>query len=89
MTLDQIILCPLYANTFEELDTIVTKEASCNSDTANDLGIDTEHKFSDNDLVLITALKEHINSLKRRIRNRIFDSRFIAPHTVIPLIGAN
>lgn len=80
-TLDHKVLCSRYANTFKELDTVVEKEESCNSDTANDFRIDTGHKFPNNDLTLITALKEHINSLKQRFR----DTQFIIESLIADL----
>ena len=51
----------LSVNIFEELDTIVTKNASYNTHTADNFTVDTEQKCSDNNSSLVTSLLEHIN----------------------------
>ena len=54
----------LSVNIFKDLDTIVTKEVSCNTDTPDNFTTDAEQEYSDNNSPLVTALKEHIDSLK-------------------------
>ena len=62
----------LSVNIFEDLDIIVTKEASCNTDTSDDFTTDEKQKCSNNDSALVTALEEHIDSLKQQIRDKQF-----------------
>ena len=62
----------LSVNIFEDLDIIFTKEASCNTDSSDDFSTDKKQKCSNNDSALVTALKEHIDSLKRQLRDKRF-----------------
>ena len=62
----------LSVNIFEDLDIIVTKEASCNTDTSDDFTTAEKQKCSNNDSTLVTALEEHIDSLKQQIRDKQF-----------------
>ena len=62
----------LSVNIFEDLDAIVTKEASCNTDASDDFTTDRKQKFPNNDSALVTALKEHIDSLKQQLRDKQF-----------------
>ena len=50
----------LSVNIFEDLDTIVTKKTSCNTDTPDNFTTDTEQKGSNKNSALVTALKKHI-----------------------------
>ena len=64
----------------EDLDIIVTKEESHNTDTPNGFTTDTEQKCSNNNSTLVTALKEHINSLKGQLRNKRFIMESLIPN---------
>ena len=57
---------------FEDLDIIVTKEASCNKDASDDFTTDRKHKCSNDDSALIIALKKHIDSLKQQLGDKQF-----------------
>ena len=57
---------------FEDLDIIVTKEASCNKEASNDFTTDRKHKCSNDDSALIIALKKHIDSLKQQLGDKQF-----------------
>ena len=63
---------PLSVNIFEDFNIIVTKEASCNADPSDDFTTDRKQKCPNNNSALVTALKEHIDSLKRQLRNKQF-----------------
>ena len=62
----------LSVNIFEDLDIIVAREASCNTDASDDFTTDRKQKCSNNDSPLVIALKEHIDSLKRQHRDQQF-----------------
>ena len=44
----------------------------CNTDTPDDFTTDTEQNCSNNNLVLVTASREHINSLKQKPKKKLF-----------------
>ena len=60
----------LSVNIFEDLDTIITKEASYNTDIPDDFTTDTNQKRSNNNSALAAALKERIDSLKRQLKDK-------------------
>ena len=60
----------LSVNIFEDLDTIITKEASYNTDIPDDFTADTNQKRSNINSALAAALKERIDSLKRQLRDK-------------------
>ena len=79
MTLSEEESMSLSVSTFKGLDTIVMKEASCNTDASDDFTTDKKQKCSNNNSPLVTALKEHRDSLKRQIRDKhnIIESLFV------------
>ena len=70
MAVSEEELKSLSVNIFEDLDIIVTKEASCNTDASDDFLTDRKLKCPNNDSALVTALKEHIDSQKRQLRDK-------------------
>ena len=72
MTVSEKESTSLSANIFEDLDIIVTKEASCNTDSSDGFTTDRKQKRSSNDSALVIALKEHIDSLKQQLRDKQF-----------------
>ena len=48
------------------------KTASCNTDASDDFTTDRKRKCSKNDSALVIALKVHIDSLKRQLRDKHF-----------------
>ena len=72
MAVSEEELKSLLVNIFEDLDIIVTKEASCNTDASYDFLTDRKLKCPNNDSALVTALKEHIDSQKRQLRDKQF-----------------
>ena len=62
----------LSVNTFEDLDIVVTKEASYNIDTSDNFTTGRKQKCPNNDSALVFGLKEHIDSLKQQLRDKLF-----------------
>ena len=62
----------LLANISEDLDIITMKEASCNTDVSDHFTTDRKQKCSNKDSALVNALKEHIDSMKRQLRDKQF-----------------
>ena len=62
----------LSVNVFEDLDMIVTKEASCNTDASDGFTTDRKQKCSNIDSVVVIALKEYKDSLKQQLRDKQF-----------------
>ena len=65
MTLSEKELTSLSVNIFEDLDIIITKETSCNTDASDGFTTDRKQKCSNNDSPLVITLKEHIDNLKK------------------------
>ena len=57
MTLSQKELTPLSVNIFEDLDIIITKETSCNTDASDGFTTDRKQKCSNNNSALVITLK--------------------------------
>ena len=72
MTVSEKESTSLSANIFEDLEIIVTKEASCNTDSSDGFTTDRKQKRSSNDSALVIALNEHIDSLKQQLRDKQF-----------------
>ena len=70
MAISEEELKSLSVNIFEDLDIIVTKETSCNTDASDDFLTDRKQKCPNNDSALVTALKEHVDSQKRQLRDK-------------------
>ena len=60
LTLPEEESMSLSVSTFKDLDTIVMKEASCNTDASDDFTTDKKQKCSNNNSPLVTALKVEI-----------------------------
>ena len=70
MTLSEEESMSSSVSTFKNLDTIVTKEASYNTDASDDFTSDKKQKCSNDNSPLVTAFKEHRDRLKRQLRDK-------------------
>lgn len=72
MTVSEEVSTSLSVNIFEHLSTNVTKDSFYNADTLNDFTTDIEQNCSNNNLVLVTALKQPIDRMKRQLSDKQF-----------------
>ena len=64
MTVSEKESTSLSVSIFEYLDTIITKEVSCTTDSPDDFATDTEQKCSSSNSAVVTTLTEHVDMLK-------------------------
>lgn len=72
MTVSEEVSTSLSVNIFKHLSTNVTKDSFYNTDTLNDFTTDIEQNCSNNNLVLVTALKQPIDRMKRQLSDKQF-----------------